>query len=108
MVPNAVLVDSAEIQSQTQYFLDFVLENQDESGWLGPEVFDTSKPRYLWARYVLLISYQRCSYLTDRIPQVSIPLWRTPDDGIQCYISRHCSPQVIQVRHAGEYNAQEW
>lgn len=54
MVPNAVLVNSTEIQAQTQYFLDYVLDNQDDSGWFGPEVFDSSKPRYLWARYVLL------------------------------------------------------
>ena len=46
MVPAAVLVDSAEVQAQTQYFLDFVLDNQDESGWLGPEVFDSRLVKY--------------------------------------------------------------
>ncbi|KII87289.1 hypothetical protein PLICRDRAFT_250880 [Plicaturopsis crispa FD-325 SS-3] len=51
MVPNGVLVDDATIQNQTQHFFDFVLDNQDSTGWIGPEVFDSSKPRYLWGRY---------------------------------------------------------
>ena len=51
MVPNAVLVNSSTLQAQTQQFLDFVIQHQDEDGWLGPEVFDSSKPRYLWGRY---------------------------------------------------------
>ena len=50
MVPNGVLVDDATIQSQVQEFLDYVLDHQDETGWLGPEV-NTTKPRYLWGRY---------------------------------------------------------
>ena len=56
MVPNAVLVDSADIQARTLHFLNFVIEDQDESGWLGPEVFDSNKPRYLWGRLVLTFS----------------------------------------------------
>ena len=50
MVPNGILIDDAKIQSQTQYFLDYVLDHQDSTGWLGPEV-NTTKPRYLWGRY---------------------------------------------------------
>ena len=50
MVPQAVLVNSATLQEQTQYFLDFVIQNQADDGWLGPEVFDSKKPRYLWGR----------------------------------------------------------
>ncbi|KAF7796832.1 hypothetical protein EIP86_008016 [Pleurotus ostreatoroseus] len=50
MVPNGVLMDDETINSQTQYFLDYVLDHQDETGWLGPEV-NTTKPRYLWGRY---------------------------------------------------------
>ncbi|KAA1468402.1 hypothetical protein DENSPDRAFT_463211 [Dentipellis sp. KUC8613] len=50
MVPNGVLVDDTTIKSQTQQFLDHVLDHQDETGWLGPEV-NTTKPRYLWGRY---------------------------------------------------------
>ncbi|THH15834.1 hypothetical protein EW146_g4704 [Bondarzewia mesenterica] len=50
MVPSGVLLDDATIKSQTQQFLDYVLDHQDETGWLGPEV-NTTKPRYLWGRY---------------------------------------------------------
>lgn len=54
MVPNAVLMKSDALQQKTQYFLDFVIQNQASDGWLGPEVFDSSKPRYLWGRYAPL------------------------------------------------------
>jgi len=50
MVPNGVLMGDATIQSQTQQFLDYVLDHQDATGWIGPEV-NTTKPRYLWGRY---------------------------------------------------------
>ncbi|KAI0033630.1 hypothetical protein K488DRAFT_47261, partial [Vararia minispora EC-137] len=50
MVPNGVLVGDQTIMAQTQEFLDYVLDHQDESGWLGPEV-NTTKPRLLWGRY---------------------------------------------------------
>ena len=52
MVPNAVLVGNKELLAKTQEFLDYVLDHQDESGWLGPEV-NTTKPRMLWGRYAL-------------------------------------------------------
>ena len=50
MIPNGVLIDDPTIQSQVQQFLDYVLDHQDSTGWLGPEV-NTTKPRYLWGRY---------------------------------------------------------
>ncbi|KAI0796217.1 hypothetical protein C8Q75DRAFT_711525 [Abortiporus biennis] len=50
MVPTGVLINDPTIQSQTQQFLDYVLDHQDSTGWLGPEV-NTTKPRYLWGRY---------------------------------------------------------
>ncbi|KAL0071101.1 hypothetical protein AAF712_001659 [Marasmius tenuissimus] len=50
MVPNGILVNHTVINQKTQEFLDYVLDHQDSSGWLGPEV-GTSKPRYLWGRY---------------------------------------------------------
>ncbi|KAI0320993.1 hypothetical protein OF83DRAFT_1168834 [Amylostereum chailletii] len=50
MVPNGVLAGDATIMNLTQGFLDYVLDHQDETGWLGPEV-GTKKPRYLWGRY---------------------------------------------------------
>ena len=50
MVPTAVLSDDPALQSRIQYFLDYVLDHQDSTGWIGPEVLDSSKPRYLWGR----------------------------------------------------------
>nr|GAT61416.1 predicted protein [Mycena chlorophos] len=50
MVPNGILVNNTEINAKTSAFLTYVLEHQDSTGWLGPEV-NTSKPRYLWGRY---------------------------------------------------------
>ncbi|OJT11217.1 hypothetical protein TRAPUB_12261 [Trametes pubescens] len=50
MVPHGVLLDDANVQSEVQQFLDYVLDHQDSTGWLGPEV-NTTKPRFLWGRY---------------------------------------------------------
>ena len=70
MVPNGVLVDDTTIQSQVQYFLDYVLDHQDADGWLGPEV-GTPKPRYLWGRYPFFFgAIQMVEYnpsLADRV-----------------------------------------
>lgn len=58
MVPNGVLVNDSTIQSQTQEFLDYVLDHQDSEGWLGPEV-NTTKPKYLWGRYPFFFGAQQ-------------------------------------------------
>lgn len=49
MVPNGILINNTIINEKTQEFLDYVLDHQDSTGWLGPEV-GTEKPRYLWGR----------------------------------------------------------
>ncbi|TFY77273.1 hypothetical protein EWM64_g6740 [Hericium alpestre] len=70
MVPNGVLVNDTTIKSQTQQFLDYVLDHQDETGWLGPEV-NTTKPRYLWGRYPFFFGaiqmVEADPSLTDRV-----------------------------------------
>ncbi|KAF9075009.1 hypothetical protein BDP27DRAFT_1359207 [Rhodocollybia butyracea] len=50
MVPNGVLANNSGIIQRTQELLDYVLANQDSTGWMGPEV-NTTKPRFLWGRY---------------------------------------------------------
>lgn len=52
MVPNGILINNTIINEKTQEFLDYVLDHQDSTGWLGPEV-GTEKPRYLWGRCAL-------------------------------------------------------
>lgn len=54
MVPNGILMNNSIINEKTQEFLDYVLDHQDSTGWLGPEV-GTDKPRYLWGRYAYWI-----------------------------------------------------
>lgn len=70
MVPNGVLIDDPTIQSQTQGFLDYVLDHQDSTGWLGPEV-NTTKPRFLWGRYPFFFGaiqmVEANPSLTDRV-----------------------------------------
>ncbi|KAL1728181.1 hypothetical protein EV714DRAFT_238256 [Schizophyllum commune] len=45
LVPSAVLTENEPIKEKTLEFLNYVLDHQDDSGWLGPEV-NTTKPRY--------------------------------------------------------------
>ncbi|TBU30569.1 hypothetical protein BD309DRAFT_951719 [Dichomitus squalens] len=70
MVPNGVLLNDSTIQSQVQQFLDYVLDHQDSTGWLGPEV-NTTKPRYLWGRYPFFFGaiqmVEANPALTDRV-----------------------------------------
>ncbi|CDO69653.1 hypothetical protein BN946_scf184851.g41 [Trametes cinnabarina] len=70
MVPNGILLDDPKIMSQTQQFLDYVLDHQDSDGWLGPEV-NTTKPRYLWGRYPFFFGaiqmVEANSSLADRV-----------------------------------------
>jgi hypothetical protein len=56
MVPNGILANNAAINAKTSAFLSYVLDHQDPTGWLGPEV-GTTKPRYLWGRSVLLVHH---------------------------------------------------
>lgn len=56
MVPNGVLANNSAINEKTSQFLSYVLSHQDSSGWLGPEV-GTTKPKYLWGRYVISRSF---------------------------------------------------
>ncbi|KAJ3739453.1 hypothetical protein DFH05DRAFT_1407234 [Lentinula detonsa] len=70
MVPNGILMNNTIINEKTQEFLDYVLDNQDSTGWLGPEV-GTDRPRYLWGRYPFFFgAIQMVEYkpeLTDRV-----------------------------------------
>ncbi|KAJ3847972.1 hypothetical protein EV368DRAFT_76450 [Lentinula lateritia] len=70
MVPNGILMNNSIINEKTQEFLDYVLDHQDSTGWLGPEV-GTDKPRYLWGRYPFFLgAIQMVEYkpeLTDKV-----------------------------------------
>lgn len=70
MIPNGVLVNHTVINQKTLDFLDYVLDHQDSTGWLGPEV-GTNKPRFLWARYPFFFGAIQLTEvhpeLTDRV-----------------------------------------
>ncbi|KAK7060778.1 hypothetical protein VNI00_000510 [Paramarasmius palmivorus] len=55
IVPTSIVGNSDELRSRASYFMNYVLEHQDSTGWIGPEVFDQSKPRFLWGRYPFLL-----------------------------------------------------
>ncbi|EGO20580.1 hypothetical protein SERLADRAFT_441925 [Serpula lacrymans var. lacrymans S7.9] len=73
LVPNGVIVNDTTIQSQTQYFLDYVFANQDSTGWIGPEVFDSTKPRYLWGRYPFLFGVIQMIEYNSTLSETLIP-----------------------------------
>lgn len=58
IVPLAWTLDDPRLKKQARQFLDYVLDNQADDGWLGPET--TRQTRGIWARSLLafgLIQY---------------------------------------------------
>jgi hypothetical protein len=52
IVPLAFTLDDDRLKDQAREFLDYVIDNQYEDGWLGPEA--TRQERCIWARSYLL------------------------------------------------------
>ncbi|KAJ3782006.1 hypothetical protein GGU10DRAFT_409635 [Lentinula aff. detonsa] len=76
MVPNGILVNNSGIIQRTQEFLDYVLDHQDSTGWMGPEV-NTTKPRYLWGRYPFMFgAIQMVEYNPDLTDSVVDALYK--------------------------------
>ncbi|CAK5281695.1 unnamed protein product [Mycena citricolor] len=67
MVPNGVLAESEDINKKTREFMDYVIDTQDESGWLGPEV-GTDKRRILWGRYPFFLG---AIQMTEAYPELT-------------------------------------
>lgn len=57
-VPLAYLLDDTELKTRIEGYLDYILEHQQEDGWLGPEQSITPrrkyKPRDPWPVFVML------------------------------------------------------
>ncbi|KAL4887822.1 hypothetical protein BDV59DRAFT_211808 [Aspergillus ambiguus] len=51
VVPLAWTINDSRLKSQAKDFLDYVLDNQAQDGWLGPE--RTRQTRGIWARSLL-------------------------------------------------------
>lgn len=52
IVPLAYVLDDDRLKVQANQFLDYVLDHQQDDGWLGPET--TNSTRVIWARSLLL------------------------------------------------------
>ncbi|KIK68378.1 hypothetical protein GYMLUDRAFT_91918 [Collybiopsis luxurians FD-317 M1] len=76
MVPNGILANNSAIIQRTQQFLSYVLEHQDSTGWMGPEV-NTTKPRYLWGRYPFMFgAVQMVEFNPDLTDEVVTALYK--------------------------------
>ena len=70
VVPHSVLANSDTLKTKAREFLDYVLDHQEEGGWLGPEA-GNEKVRHLWGRYPFffgatqMVEYD--SSLTERV-----------------------------------------
>ena len=53
VVPLAFGLDDDRLKDQVRYYLDYVLDHQQEDGWLGFET--TPQERGLWGRCLLLL-----------------------------------------------------
>lgn len=53
VVPLAFGLDDERLKEQVKYYLDYVLDHQQEDGWLGFET--TPQERGLWGRCLLLL-----------------------------------------------------
>jgi DUF1680 family protein len=57
-VPLAYLLDDAELKTRVNGYIDYILEHQQEDGWLGPEQSVTPRQRYKprdpWPVFVML------------------------------------------------------
>uniref|UniRef100_A0A0W0FV11 Duf1680 domain containing protein n=2 Tax=Moniliophthora roreri TaxID=221103 RepID=A0A0W0FV11_MONRR len=53
----AFQLNDERLISQVRTFLDWTLQNQQEDGWIGPEVLDpnSTTPRLTWPRYLVLL-----------------------------------------------------
>ncbi|KAI1200921.1 duf1680 domain-containing protein [Nemania serpens] len=69
LVPLAFSLDDSTLKGQVKTFLDYILDHQQDDGWIGPET--TPQTRGLWGRcYIMLglMQYaQADSSETDRI-----------------------------------------
>lgn len=66
LVPLAYGLDNARLKTQVHNVTKYVLDNQQEDGWLGPEV--GANPRDLWGRFPLLLGL---SQLADANKELS-------------------------------------
>ncbi|KAF7296050.1 hypothetical protein MKEN_01420100 [Mycena kentingensis (nom. inval.)] len=94
MVANGVLANATEINKKTLEFLHYVLDTQDEDGWLGPEV-GTDKRRVLWGRYPF---FYGAIQMTEAYPELT----ERVVDALHRFV-----PLANRMLHAGQ-GTEEW
>ncbi|KAJ8128703.1 hypothetical protein O1611_g4932 [Lasiodiplodia mahajangana] len=69
LVPLAFGLDDSRLKSQVNTFVDYILENQQDDGWLGPET--TPQTRGLWGRCYIMLGLMQYAQAnpseTDRV-----------------------------------------
>ncbi|KAI1176199.1 duf1680 domain-containing protein [Nemania sp. FL0916] len=69
LVPLAFTLDDSRLKGQIKTFLDYILDHQQDDGWLGPET--TPQTRGLWGRCYILLGLMQYAQAdpseTDRI-----------------------------------------
>lgn len=58
IVPLAFGLDDPGLKGQVYSYMDYVLDHQQDDGWLGPET--TPETRGLWARCYFLVGLMVC------------------------------------------------
>lgn len=53
LVPLAFGLGDTKIESQVKYYLDYILDHQQDDGWIGSET--TQATRGIWARTLILL-----------------------------------------------------
>lgn len=65
LVPLAFGLDDARLKGQVKYFLDYILANQQDDGWIGPET--TPHTRGLWGRCYIMLGLMVRYAILDRL-----------------------------------------
>lgn len=55
IVPMAAVLDDDALKLQSKQFVDYVIDNQQHDGWIGPE--KTRQARGIWARSLFLFGF---------------------------------------------------
>jgi hypothetical protein len=82
VIPLAFLLDDPELKQKVENYMDFIIDRQDETGWMG---LDQDQSRYdLWASFLILKPLIQFYEATGdaRIPSVVEKLLRWVDNHI--------------------------
>jgi len=101
VVPLVYLLDDSALKARVESYLDYILDHQQEDGWLGPEQSSsrsgTYKPRDPWPVFVMLkvlVQYHSATQDPRIIPAMTRFL--------------HCLEQQLKERPLFDWNKSRW